>query len=64
MRLRRLLKGLKYYGEWKNIKIKKIAISNPLARKDLEDFYTFKQLLNSSFNKTKSEMKTEKNQNL
>lgn len=42
-----------------NIKIKKIAISNPLARKDLEDFYTFKQLLNSSFNKTKSEMKTD-----
>lgn len=40
-----------------NIKIKKIAISNPLARKDLEEVYAFKQLLHSSFNKTKSELK-------
>lgn len=40
-----------------NIKIKKIAISNPLARKDLEEFYAFKQLLNSSFNRTKNELK-------
>ncbi|MBO8431224.1 zf-HC2 domain-containing protein [Spirochaetes bacterium] len=40
-----------------NLKIKKIAISNPLARKDLEDFYSFKQLLNSSFNRTKNELK-------
>lgn len=40
-----------------NIKIKKIAISNPLARKDLEEFYAFKKLLNSSFNRTKNELK-------
>lgn len=40
-----------------NIKIKKIAISNPLARKDLEEFYAFKQLLNSSFNRTKNELR-------
>lgn len=40
-----------------NIKIKKIAISNPLARKDLEEFYAFKQLLNSSFNRTKNDLK-------
>lgn len=40
-----------------NIKIKKIAISNPLARKDLEEVYAFKQLLHSSFNKTKSDLK-------
>ena len=40
-----------------NIKIKKIAISNPLARKDLEEFYAFKQLLTSSFNRTKNELK-------
>ncbi len=40
-----------------NIKIKKIAISNPLARKDLEEVYAFKQLLHSSFNKTKSNLK-------
>lgn len=40
-----------------NIKIKKIAISNPLARKDLEEVYAFKQLLYSSFNRTKNELK-------
>ncbi len=40
-----------------NIKIKKIAIANPLARKDLENIYSFKQLLQSSFNRTKNNMK-------
>ncbi len=40
-----------------NIKIKKIAISNPLARKDLEKVYAFKQLLHSSFNRTKNDLK-------
>ena len=40
-----------------NIKIKKIAISNPLARKDLEEVYAFKQLLQSSFARTKNELK-------
>lgn len=35
-----------------NIKIKKITISNPLARKDLEDMYSFKRLLHSSFART------------
>lgn len=40
-----------------NIKIKKIAIANPLARKDLENIYSFKQLLQSSFTKTKNSMK-------
>ena len=40
-----------------NIKIKKIAISNPLARKDLEEVYAFKQLLQSSFNRTKNDLK-------
>lgn len=36
-----------------NIKIKKMTISNPLARKDLEDMYSFKRLLHSSFSRTK-----------
>ena len=36
-----------------NIKIKKLTISNPLARRDLEDMYTFKRLLHYSFDKTK-----------
>lgn len=40
-----------------SIKIKKIAISNPLARRDLEEVYAFKQLLQSSFNKTKNELR-------
>ncbi len=40
-----------------NIKIKKIAISNPLARKDLEEVFAFKQLLYSSFNRTKNDLK-------
>lgn len=40
-----------------NIKIKKIAISNPLARQDLENIYTFKKLLHSSFEKTKNDFK-------
>lgn len=42
-----------------SIKIKKIAISNPLARQDLENIYTFKRLLHSSFQKTKNEMKND-----
>ena len=37
-----------------NIKIKKITISNPLARQDLEDMYSFKKILNSSFEKTRN----------
>lgn len=36
-----------------NIRIKKMTISNPLARKDLEDMYQFKRLLHSSFARTK-----------
>ncbi len=42
-----------------NIKIKKITISNPLARQDLENIYTFKKLLHASFEKTKNELKTD-----
>ncbi len=42
-----------------SIKIKKIAISNPLARQDLENIYTFKKLLYSSFEKTKNDMKND-----
>lgn len=42
-----------------SIKIKKIVISNPLARQDLENIYTFKKLLHDSFEKTKNELKTD-----
>ncbi len=40
-----------------NIKIKKITISNPLARQDLEDMYSFKKLLHTSFEKTRNDTK-------
>lgn len=43
--------------ENESIRIKKIAISNPLARKDLEDMYSFKKLLHDSFEKTRTESK-------
>lgn len=45
--------------DFENIKIKKIAISNPLARQDLEDMYSFKRLMQSSYEKTKNELKTD-----
>ena len=47
-----------------NIKIKKISISNPLARQDLEKIYTFKKLLNNSYEKTKSEFKNDLSKNI
>lgn len=40
-----------------NLKVKKFAISNPIARKDLEDIYNFKRLLHASFEKTKNDSK-------
>lgn len=40
-----------------SIKIKKIAISNPLARQDLENIYTYKKMLFSAFEKTKNDCK-------
>ncbi len=40
-----------------NIRIKKITISNPIARKDLEDMYSFKKILHNSFDITKNELK-------
>ncbi len=47
-----------------NIKIKKITISNPLARQDLEDIYNFKKLLHTSFEKTKNELKEDYSKNV
>ena len=47
-----------------NIKIKKITISNPLARQDLENIYTFKKLLHSSFEKTKNDLKIDYSKNI
>ena len=51
-------------NNFESIKIKKIAISNPLARQDLENIYTFKKLLHSSFEKTKSDFKNDYSRNI
>jgi len=40
-----------------NLKIKKTTISNPIARKDLEDIYAFKKMLHQSFEKTRNDAK-------
>ena len=40
-----------------NIKIKKIAISNPLARKELESMYSFKKIMQMAYEKTRNESK-------
>lgn len=47
-----------------NIKMKKITISNPLARQDLEDIYSFKKLIHSAYEKTKNELKTDYSKNV
>jgi len=47
-----------------SIKIKKITISNPLARKDLENMYQFKRLLHSSFNRTMEKCKLDFSKNI
>ena len=47
-----------------SIRIKKIAISNPIARRDLEDIYTFKHLLRCSFDKTKHDVKEDFSKNV
>ena len=47
-----------------NIKIKKIAISNPLARQDLENIYTYKKLLKDSYEKTKNELRDDYSKNI
>ena len=51
-------------NDFDNIKIKKIAISNPLARQDLENIYTFKKLLHTSFEKTKNDLKNDYSKNI
>ena len=40
-----------------NIKIKKIAITNKTARKELEDSYNIRKLMSESYKKTKAEAK-------
>ena len=40
-----------------NIKIKKMTISNPYARKELEAMYKFKKIVHSAYEKTKNDSK-------
>lgn len=45
--------------EAESLRIKKTAISNPLARKHLEDMYAFKRMLHNSFERTKNEWRND-----
>jgi len=47
-----------------NIRIKKITISNPMARRDLEEMYAFKKLLHTSFDKTKNDIRYDFSKNI
>lgn len=47
-----------------NIKIKKITISNPNARKELETMYKYRQILQSSYEKTKDDIKIDFSKNI
>lgn len=47
-----------------NIKIKKMTISNPTARKELETMYKFKKLLHSAYERTKSDSKYDYSKNI
>lgn len=47
-----------------SIKLKKFAISNPIARQDLENIYIFKKLIHSSFEKTKNDFKNDYSKNI
>ncbi|MBR6721888.1 zf-HC2 domain-containing protein [bacterium] len=38
-----------------NIKIKKLTISNPIARKELENMYKFRKIIHTAYEKTKNE---------
>ena len=47
-----------------NIKIKKFTINNKKARKELEDTYNIRKLMNDSFHKTKSEFRQDFSKNV
>lgn len=47
-----------------NIKIKKITISNPTVRKELETMYKFKKVMHSAYEKTKSNTKYDYSKNI
>ena len=47
-----------------NIKIKKFTINNPIARKDLEENYNIRRLMNDSFKKVKSDVRQDFSKNV
>ena len=47
-----------------NIKIKKITISNPAARQELETMYKFRKIMHSAYEKTKSDSKFDYSKNI
>ncbi len=47
-----------------NIKIKKMTISNPTARKELETMYKFKKVIHSAYEKTKNDTKFDYSKNI
>ena len=47
-----------------NIKIKKFTISNPEARKDLEENYTIRKIMNESFKKSETELRQDFSKNV
>lgn len=47
-----------------NIRIKKMAISNPTARKELETMYKFKKIIHAAYNKTKNDYKFDYSKNI
>ncbi|MBO7672269.1 zf-HC2 domain-containing protein [bacterium] len=51
-------------GDKEQIKMKKITISNPLARRDFENMFRCKQLLHSSFEKTKNSFNNDFSKNI
>ena len=47
-----------------NIKIKKMTISNPSARKELETMYKFKKVMHSAYEKTKNDTRFDYSKNI
>lgn len=47
-----------------NIKIKKLTISNPAARRELETMYKFKKVMHSAYEKTKNDTRFDYSKNV
>lgn len=47
-----------------NIRMKKLTVSNPNARKELEEMYRFQKAMGAAYNKTKSDFKYDYSKNI